>query len=625
MFKNQFYFLYKGGCNFVIEKENKNAVGYVRVSSRMQAEEGLSLAYQHKEITEYAIKNDLELLEICEDAGVSGYTDNKLIEYSENNDGRISLKRKGMIQLLNYIKKKKIGYLLVTKNDRLGRDSDEKAFLKRLCKKYHVKIIFIEQPHLTGTDPDSPTEALINGIFDLLDEFYSMNLSLEIRKIHRSLAEEGAYTGGKVPIGYKLKEVPIDEKRSKKYLVIDEETAPTIRLIYKMYLDGYGYNQIAQHLNNIKAPGAANWKFSNIGVILKNENYYTRVWNRSESRRVEGRVKDKSQWVYSHSEEHETIISQEDFMKVQEMIGAKAKNLNRAKKGEENENSEIDYRGKGKYILTGMIHCKGCGKRYVADITTNKVKGTINHYFVCPTNRSLPKGEKCGNSLNMAKLDYLVWLELCQMLTKEQMIKEINNYLETKNQENRTLNQKLYGWQKELIKLQKEYEKMFSLLSKIDPEEDIDLFDIYNSRLKLLRGSLRELEHNISDFGEPFQEDMHFPAEIDIVKSEFLLHPDYYPHLKFEVFSAIVNNLVERIEVTKLNEKESEIEIFFRINHPTLKKAFNMRSLFNRKKLSAKSRSGESKETIMSKILGIFEDFSLGIAHSGPSPFYEIK
>ena len=605
----------------MIEKENKNAVGYVRVSSRTQAEEGLSLAYQHKEIAEYAIKNDLELLEICEDAGVSGYTDNKLIEFSENNNGRISLKRKGMIQLLNYIKKKKIGYLLVTKNDRLGRDSDEKAFLKRLCKKYQVQIIFIEQPHLTGTDPDSPTEALINGIFDLLDEFYSMNLSLEIRKIHRSLAEEGAYTGGKVPIGYKLKEVPIDEKRSKKYLIIDEETAPTIRLIFKMYLDGYGYNQIAQHLNSIKAPGAADWKFSNIGVILKNENYYTRVWNRSESRRVEGRVKDKSQWVYSHSDEHETIISKEDFYKVQEMITAKAKNLNREKKGEGNENSDIDYRGKGKYILTGMIYCKGCGKRYVADITTNKAKGTINHYFVCPTNRSLPKGEKCGNSLNMAKLDYLVWLELCQMLTKDQMIKEIDNYLETKNQENRTLNQKLYGWQKELKKLQKEYEKMFGHLSRIDPEDDIDLFDIYNTRLKQLRIAIRELEHNISDFGEPFQEDMHFPAEIDLVGSEFLLHPDYYPHLKFEVFSAIVNNLVEKIEVTKLNDKESEIEIFFRINHPTLKKAFNMRSLFNRKKLSAKSRNGETKETIMSKILGIFEDFSLGIAHGVPSPF----
>lgn len=146
------------------------------------------------------------------------------------------------------------------------------------------------------------------------------------------------------------------------------------------------------------------------------------------------------------------------------------------------------------------------------------------------------------------------------------------------------------------------------------------MFDIYNTRLKQVRAAIKELEGNIENFGEPYQEDMHFPAEIDLVGADYLLHPDFYPHLKFEVFSNLVNALVEKIVVTKLNDKESEIEIFFRLNHPTLKKSFNMRSLFNNKKLKTKTRSKEDENTITSKILNNFEPSSSGIAHSAPSP-----
>lgn len=109
--------------------KGKRAVGYVRVSSSRQAEEGHSLNHQHQKIIQYANDNKFELEDVYEDAGISGYSDNKLIEYEQGNT-RINLKRKGMIQLLHAIKHLKIDYILVTKSDRLGRDSNERAFLK---------------------------------------------------------------------------------------------------------------------------------------------------------------------------------------------------------------------------------------------------------------------------------------------------------------------------------------------------------------------------------------------------------------------------------------------------------------------------------------------------------------
>ncbi|MFJ7369373.1 recombinase family protein [Lysinibacillus sp. NPDC098008] len=593
----------------------KRAVGYVRVSSSRQAEEGHSLNHQHQKIIQYANDYEFELEDVYEDAGISGYSDNKLIEYEQGNT-RINLKRKGMIQLLHAIKHLKIDYILVTKSDRLGRDSNERAFLKRLCVKYNVEIIYIDQPGFRGAS-DDPMEQLIDAIFQALDQFYSMNLSMEVRKIHEDLARKGLYTGGKVPIGYKLKEVKITEKKSEKYYIVDEETAPTIRLIFKMYLDGYGYTAIANHLNEIKAPGIAFWKHANIMTILKNENYYTRVWNKSQSFQKAGTVKPKEEWIFAKEGEHETIISEEDFIRVQEIIKSKTKNTNRGN----NLNEDRDYRGKGKYLLTGFIKCGNCGKTYTANRTTSKRSGTVNYYFTCPSNNSLPRGSKCSNNLNMAKLDFMVWQELCKYLSTDSLIDEIDKYLATKNEENRVLNQKLYGYQKEIKALKKEHDNIFKWIGKLDPDEDEELFEEYNEKLSKNRKARKELEYLIEDYGEPLQEDMKFPRNIKQIKGEWLFEEIYYNHLKFEVMVSIFEQLIDHIKATKINDKETQIDIYFKFNHPSVHQLVDFRAALNKKKLITKTRTKEEKEAVTSKIIGFISDLYLGIANRVPSPY----
>lgn len=51
---------------------NKTAVGYVRVFTRNQVKEGYSLDYQTEEIRKYCYDNNIHLLSIYTDEGISG-------------------------------------------------------------------------------------------------------------------------------------------------------------------------------------------------------------------------------------------------------------------------------------------------------------------------------------------------------------------------------------------------------------------------------------------------------------------------------------------------------------------------------------------------------------------------
>ena len=55
----------------------KKAIGYIRVSTEQQADEGVSLAAQRAKITAWSELNDYELVAIYEDAGISGKTVSK--------------------------------------------------------------------------------------------------------------------------------------------------------------------------------------------------------------------------------------------------------------------------------------------------------------------------------------------------------------------------------------------------------------------------------------------------------------------------------------------------------------------------------------------------------------------
>lgn len=84
-------------CEVIILTKNKTAVGYIRVSTEEQANEGYSLENQINEIKRKCEYERLDLLKIYEDKGISGALLNE---------------RPGIISMLRDIIEKKLTTLL---------------------------------------------------------------------------------------------------------------------------------------------------------------------------------------------------------------------------------------------------------------------------------------------------------------------------------------------------------------------------------------------------------------------------------------------------------------------------------------------------------------------------------
>jgi len=86
-------------------KKASRVIGYIRVSTAQQADEGVSLEAQRTKLAAYATAMDLELVAIVEDAGVSAKT----------------LDRPGLRRALGMLEAGEADGLLVAKLDRLTR------------------------------------------------------------------------------------------------------------------------------------------------------------------------------------------------------------------------------------------------------------------------------------------------------------------------------------------------------------------------------------------------------------------------------------------------------------------------------------------------------------------------
>lgn len=98
------------------------AIGYIRVSTEEQANSGLSLSGQAEKIKAYCSLNDIELVEIVSDAGLSG----------KNTD------REGLQKILSLCGNKAIDAIIVYKLDRLSRKTVDVLNLIETFEKKNV-------------------------------------------------------------------------------------------------------------------------------------------------------------------------------------------------------------------------------------------------------------------------------------------------------------------------------------------------------------------------------------------------------------------------------------------------------------------------------------------------------
>ena len=237
-------------------EKSLRALIYARASSHRQAEKGLSVPGQLRELRRYCSQHGYEIVKEFHDDGFSGTTD----------------KRPGFQEMVAYAEEHpdEIDAVLVWSFSRFARNRVHAVVYKARLHRLGIKVISISEPL-----PDGPEADLLEAVVEAMDAHRSIRLARDVMRGIREAILQGFYPLSTVPIGYRREEVKVGGVRRFK-LVPDEATAPLVRRIFEAYVkEGKGAKEIAQELNAQKllTPRGRRWNRSAILRIISNPIY----------------------------------------------------------------------------------------------------------------------------------------------------------------------------------------------------------------------------------------------------------------------------------------------------------------------------------------------------------------
>lgn len=274
-------------------------------------------------------------------------------------------------RLMNDIKSGRIKCLVVRDLSRFGRDYIETGtYLERIFPQIGLRFIAIKENY-DNFDTDGSNESLMIPLQNMINVLYSKDISRKVSTALKAQMEQGTFQKRNLPYGYRWNEEHTN-------MVIDEETASYVRLIFQRKIEGCSMPMILDELDRLGAPNTElrkrqngtrtgdgcsckGWHKSTVYGILTNPHYVgDTVLGRSMVAIYKGikshNVKDKDEWIVFPNT-HQAIISREDFQKVQDIMNAASvARQTKMQKSEEIRATLIN-------LFDGKIFCADCGKR----------------------------------------------------------------------------------------------------------------------------------------------------------------------------------------------------------------------------------------------------------------------
>ena len=221
------------------------AVGYIRVSTEEQANEGVSLDNQKAKIKAYANLKDLQLVGIIKDAGLSAK----------------NLNRPGVQEVLNMARRKKVEAVIVYKLDRMFSSTIDALETRKMVDKWNIAFHSIQETL------DSKS-AMGRFFFTLTAALAEMERGIIGERTKAALKHKrlnGEKTGGDIPFGYSL---DIDGQTLKE----EPKEQDVIKLIKRWKHKGCSLRFICQELERegcLTKTGKTKWHPQSIARILK--------------------------------------------------------------------------------------------------------------------------------------------------------------------------------------------------------------------------------------------------------------------------------------------------------------------------------------------------------------------
>ena len=264
--------------------------------------------------------------------------------YMDDNISGSAVHRPGLDRMKEDIMKGMIDVVLVKDLSRLGRNNAATLQLIDFFEEHGVRVVTADGRF------DSLVDSDMLGIETWVNERYVRDISRKIRAALRFRIQKGEYLG-KAPFGYRK------SGAEKNRLVIDEQEAHVVRLIYRLYLSGMGYTAISKYLSEkgYASPGDRGWNRITVRRILSSRVYIgdtvQGVSEKVSFKSKKTRRLPESSWVITEGT-HEPLVSREIFEKVQE--------LRASRKGGRRARERV------RHVLSGIIYCGGCGSAMYA-------------------------------------------------------------------------------------------------------------------------------------------------------------------------------------------------------------------------------------------------------------------
>lgn len=221
------------------------AIGYVRVSTDMQAEKGKSIDNQIDRIKNYCKEKNFILEEIFIDEGYSGK----------------NLNRPALQDVFSRLKEGGVDALVVWHSNRFARNLRDYLNSLDMLEKLKVKFYSIEEPNISGSSGKA-----MRNLMGVFAEYQSDITGEHTRSVKANLKKNKQVYCPYPPLGYKNE----DGK-----LVRDPNAFRIVDEIFEMKSKGFSLNKIAQVLNTQGVKGAKNGKFhaSTVQKIISNPIY----------------------------------------------------------------------------------------------------------------------------------------------------------------------------------------------------------------------------------------------------------------------------------------------------------------------------------------------------------------
>lgn len=442
-------------ANDAEENGRKRAILYLRVSTGRQAANDVSLPSQRDITTTHcASKNWIVVGEYVEAATAT--------------DDRRPVFQQMMERACD--SDKPFDLIVFYSFNRFFRNGADMELAIRKLRKHGVEVVSVTQP--TGDDHSRELMRQLIGVFD---EHTSREISKNTKRAMSESAKQGFWNGSTPPIGYKIVEAERRGQKVKKKLAIDEVEAETVRLMFRLYLEGdgvrgpLGVKETTKWLNShgYRTRRGATFGVGPVHRILSDSCYATgrRPYGKRNSRN--GGQNDPSSIVEIPAP---VLIDLEVFERAQ------------AKLGQNNPRTTPPRVVNGPSLLTGIAVCASCGAGMTRTGTIRR--GKSYSYYSCAGCQQKGKSVCKGRHIPAATLDNIILSNLKQrLLTPDRLAVLLRTLADRQSAKSEAVDRRLVMLQREATDCDERLRRLYRSIE----DGVVELDDILRERTAILK------------------------------------------------------------------------------------------------------------------------------------------